>query len=74
VKRDWHEFFLLLVPFGKEAVPEAVAPKITQETVAEMVGTHWCPDELFMNGKLGFIHYNGRLEVDSSLLNVVLND
>jgi CRP/FNR family transcriptional regulator, cyclic AMP receptor protein len=76
VKRDWPEFFLLFAPFGKEAVPETVAPKITQETLAEMTATTRARVSFFMNwfGKLEFIHYNGRLEVNSSLFNVVLND
>ena len=67
---------LLLARFGKEGVPEAVVPKISQETLAEMVGTTRSRVSFFMNRfrKLGFIHYNGGLEVHSSLLNVVLHD
>ena len=67
---------LLLARFGKEGVPEAVVPKIRQETLAEMVGTTRSRVSFFMNRfrKLGFIHYNGGLEVHSSLLNVVLHD
>jgi CRP/FNR family transcriptional regulator, cyclic AMP receptor protein len=67
---------LLLAHFGKEGMPEAVVPKITQETLAEMVGTTRSRVSFFMNKfrKLGFIHYNGGLEVHSSLLNVVLHD
>ena len=61
---------------GKEGVPEAVVPKTGQETLAEMVGTTQSRASVFMNRfrKLGFIHYNGGLEVHSSLLNVVLHD
>jgi len=67
---------LLLAHFGKEGKPEAVVPKISQEILAEMVGTTRSRVSFFMNRfrKLGFIHYNGGLEVHSSLLNVVLHD
>lgn len=67
---------LMLAHFGKEGVPETVVPKISQETLAEMVGTTRSRVSFFMNRfrKLGFIHYNGGLEVHSSLLNVVLHD
>jgi CRP/FNR family cyclic AMP-dependent transcriptional regulator len=67
---------LLLARFGKEGVPENVVPKISQETLAEMVGTTRSRVSFFMNRfrKLGFIHYNGGLQVHSSLLNVVLHD
>ena len=67
---------LLLAHFGKEGVPETVIPKISQETLAEMVGTTRSRVSFFMNRfrKLGFIHYNGGLQVHSSLLNVVLHD
>jgi CRP-like cAMP-binding protein len=71
---------LLLAHFGKEGVPETVVPKISQETLAEMVGTTRSRVSFFMNRfrKLGFIHYAGGLEgglqVHSSLLNVVLHD
>ena len=71
---------LLLAHFGKEGVPEAVVPKISQETLAEMVGTTRSRVSFFMNRfrKLGFIHYagglDGGLQVHSSLLNVVLHD
>jgi CRP/FNR family transcriptional regulator, cyclic AMP receptor protein len=53
-----------------------VVPKISRETLAEMVGTTRSRMSSFMNRfqKLGFIHYNGGLQVHSSLLNVVLND
>jgi CRP/FNR family cyclic AMP-dependent transcriptional regulator len=67
---------LLLAQFGKEGAPETVIPKISQETLAEMVGTTRSRINFFMNRfrKLGFIEYNGRLTVHSSLLGVVLHD
>ena len=71
---------LLLAHFGKEGVPETVVPKISQETLAEMVGTTRSRVSFFMNRfrKLGFIHYSGGeeggLQVHSSLLSVVLHD
>jgi len=67
---------LLLANFGKEGKPEAVIPNITQETLAEMIGTTRSPVSFFMNKfrKLGFIDYNGKLSVHSSLLDVLLHD
>ena len=67
---------LLLANFGKEGKPEQVIPKISQETLAEMIGTTRSRVSFFMNKfrKLGFITYNGTLEIHSSLLNVVLHD
>jgi CRP/FNR family cyclic AMP-dependent transcriptional regulator len=67
---------LLLANFGKEGVPEPVIAKISQETLAEMIGTTRSRVSFFMNKfrKLGFIEYNGGIEVHSSLLNVVLHD
>jgi CRP/FNR family cyclic AMP-dependent transcriptional regulator len=67
---------LLLANFGKEGKPETVIPSITQEVLAEMVGTTRSRVSFFMNKfrKLGFIDYNGKLHVHSSLLNVVLYD
>ena len=67
---------LLLAHFGKEDMPETVVPKISQETLAEMIGTTRSRVSFFMNRfrKLGFIHYNGGLQVHSSLLNIVLHD
>ena len=67
---------LLLANFGKEARPEPVITKVSQETLAEMVGTTRSRVSFFMNKfrKLGFISYNGHLEVHSSLLSVVLHD
>ena len=69
---------LLLAHFGKEGVPETVIPKISQETLAEMVGTTRSRVSFFMNRfrKLGFIDYHSgdELQVHSSLLNIVLHD
>jgi CRP/FNR family cyclic AMP-dependent transcriptional regulator len=67
---------LLLAHFGKAGKPEKVTPKISQETLAEMVGTTRGRVSFFMNRfrRLGFITYNGELEVHSSLLSVVLHD
>ena len=67
---------LLLAHFGKEGKPETVITKISQETLAEMIGTTRSRVSYFMNKfrKLGFIDYNGELHVHSSLLNVVLHD
>jgi CRP/FNR family cyclic AMP-dependent transcriptional regulator len=62
--------------FGKEGKPEPVIPKISQETLAEIVGTTRSRVSNFMNKfrELGFISYNGHLEVHNSLLNIVLYD
>ena len=67
---------LLLANFGKEGKPEPIIAKISQETLAEMVGTTRSRVSHFMNKfrKLGFINYNGSMEVHSSLLNMVLHD
>jgi len=67
---------LLLAHFGKERKPEVAIPKISQETLAEMVGTTRGRVNFFMNKlrKLGFVRYNGELEIHRSLLNVVLHD
>jgi len=67
---------LLLANFGKEGKPETVIPKISQEILAEMIGTTRSRVSFFMNRfrKLGFIEYNGTLRIHSSLLNVVLHD
>jgi CRP/FNR family transcriptional regulator, cyclic AMP receptor protein len=67
---------LLLAHFGKESIPDAVVPQISQETLAEMIGTTRSRVSFFMNRfrKLGFIQYNGGLKVHGSLLNVVLHD
>jgi CRP/FNR family cyclic AMP-dependent transcriptional regulator len=67
---------LLLAQFGKPGEPESLIPEITQETLAEMIGTTRSRVSFFMNRfrKLGFIEYNGRIRVHKSLLNVVLHD
>lgn len=68
---------LLLAHFGKEGSPEAVIPRISQESLAEMIGTTRSRVSFFMNRfrKMGFVDYDGDgLQVHSSLLNVVLND
>jgi CRP/FNR family cyclic AMP-dependent transcriptional regulator len=67
---------LLLAHFGKEPRPETVIPQISQETLAAMIGTTRSRVSHFMNRfrKLGFIHYNGGLQVHSGLLTVVLRD
>jgi CRP/FNR family transcriptional regulator, cyclic AMP receptor protein len=67
---------LLLAHFGKEGKQETVIPKISQETIAEMIGTSRSRVNFFMNRfkKFGFIHYNGGLQIHSSLLTVFLHD
>jgi CRP-like cAMP-binding protein len=67
---------LLLANFGKEGEPEPVLAKISQETLAEMIGTTRSRVSAFMNKfrKLGLINYNGQIEVHRSLLNVVLHE
>jgi CRP/FNR family transcriptional regulator, cyclic AMP receptor protein len=67
---------LLLANFGKEGRPEPILAKISQETLAEMIGTTRARVSFFMNKfrKLGLIDYNGHMEIHSSLLNVVLHD
>jgi len=67
---------LLLAKFGKESDPEPMIAKISQETLAQMIGTTRARVSFFMNKfrRLGFISYNGRIEVHSSLLNAVLHD
>ena len=67
---------LLLANFGKEGRPEPVVAKISQETLAEMIGTTRSRVSHFMNKfrNLGFIEYNGHLEIHSSLLSVILSD
>src|ERR1700674_889299 len=67
---------LLLAEFGKPGEPESLIPQITQEALAEMIGTTRSRVSFFMNRfrKLGFIEYNGRIRVHKSLLNVVLHD
>ena len=67
---------LLMAEFGREGEPEPFIPKISQETLAEMIGTTRSRVSFFMNRfrKLGFIEYNGRIRVHKSLLNVILHD
>ena len=67
---------LLMAEFGRPGDPEPLIPKISQETLAEMIGTTRSRVSYFMNRfrKLGFIHYDGRIQVHKSLLNVVLLD
>jgi CRP/FNR family cyclic AMP-dependent transcriptional regulator len=67
---------LLLANFGKDGPPQPVLAEISQETLAEMIGTTRSRVSFFMNKfrKLGFIDYNGRIEVHNSLLNAVLHD
>jgi CRP-like cAMP-binding protein len=67
---------LLLANFGKEGQPEPIIAKVSQETLAEMIGTTRSRVSYFMNKfrKLGLIDYNGRIEIHSSLLNVVLHE
>jgi CRP/FNR family transcriptional regulator, cyclic AMP receptor protein len=67
---------LLLAQHGKEGRPEPVVHKISQETLAKMIGSTRSRVSVFMNKfrKMGFIHYNGGLQVHNSLLNVVLRD
>jgi CRP-like cAMP-binding protein len=67
---------LLMAEFGQPGEPEQFIPKISQETLAEMIGTTRSRVSFFMNRfrKLGFISYNGRIQVHKSLLNVILHD
>jgi CRP/FNR family cyclic AMP-dependent transcriptional regulator len=67
---------LLLARYGKEDQPQRALPKVSQETLAEMIGTSRTRVNLFMNKfrKLGFIKYNGGIHIDASLLSVVLHD
>jgi CRP-like cAMP-binding protein len=67
---------LLMAEFGREGEPEPFIPKISQETLAEMIGTTRSRVSFFMNRfrKLGFIEYNGRIRVHKSLINVILHD
>jgi CRP/FNR family cyclic AMP-dependent transcriptional regulator len=66
----------LMAEFGKPGEPETLIPKISQETLAEMIGTTRSRVSFFMNRfrKLGFVEYNGRIRVHKSLLNVILHD
>jgi CRP-like cAMP-binding protein len=75
-ERRLARLLLLLANFGKEGIPQLISPNISQETLAEMVGTTRPRVSYFMNKfrKLGFISYNGHIEVNSSLLNAVLHE
>src|SRR5580698_9879578 len=67
---------LLMAEFGQSGNPETLIPQITQETLADMIGTTRSRVSFFMNRfrKMGFIEYNGRIQVHKSLLNVILHD
>jgi CRP/FNR family cyclic AMP-dependent transcriptional regulator len=75
-ERRLARLLLLLAHFGKEGVPQPVDVEISQETLAEMIGTTRSRVSFFMNKfrKLGFISYNGKIHVHNSLLNAVLHD
>jgi CRP-like cAMP-binding protein len=67
---------LLMAEFGQPGDPDTTLPKISQETLAEMIGTTRSRVSFFMNRfrKLGFVEYDGRIRVHKSLLNVILHD
>jgi CRP/FNR family cyclic AMP-dependent transcriptional regulator len=75
-ERRLARLLLLLANFGKEGVSQPISPNISQETLADMIGTTRSRVSFFMNKfrKLGLINYNGRIEVNSSLLTAVLHD
>jgi CRP-like cAMP-binding protein len=75
-ERRLARILLLMADFGKPGEPETMIPPVTQETLAEMIGTTRSRVSFFMNRfrKLGYIEYNGRIHVNKSLLNVVLKD
>jgi CRP/FNR family transcriptional regulator, cyclic AMP receptor protein len=75
-ERRLARMLLLLANFGKERGPQPISPNISQETLAEMIGTTRARVSFFMNKfrKLGLISYNGHIEVNSSLLTAVLHD
>jgi CRP/FNR family transcriptional regulator, cyclic AMP receptor protein len=75
-ERRLARLLLLLANFGKEGSPQPISPNISQETLAEMIGTTRSRVSFFMNKfrKLGFINYNGKIEVNNSLLSAVLHD
>ena len=75
-ERRLARLLLLLANFGKEGNPQPINPNISQETLAEMIGTTRSRVSFFMNKfrKLGFISYNGKIEVHNSLLTAVLHD
>jgi CRP/FNR family cyclic AMP-dependent transcriptional regulator len=76
VDQLFNSILLLMAEFGKPGEPHKLIPKISQETLANMIGATRSKVSFFMNRfrKLGFIDYNGRILVDKSLLNVVLHD
>jgi CRP-like cAMP-binding protein len=75
-ERRLARILLLMADFGQPGEPESLIPQISQETLAEMIGTTRSRVSFFMNRfrKLGFVEYNGRIRVHKSLLNVVLHD
>jgi CRP/FNR family transcriptional regulator, cyclic AMP receptor protein len=75
-ERRLARMLLLLANFGKEGNPQPISPHVSQETLAEMIGTTRSRVSFFMNKfrKLGLINYNGHIEVNSSLLSAVLHD
>ncbi len=75
-ERRLARILLLMAEFGKPGEPEPLIPKISQETLAEMIGTTRSRVSFFMNRfrKLGFVEYDGRIRVHKSLLNVILHD
>jgi CRP/FNR family transcriptional regulator, cyclic AMP receptor protein len=75
-ERRLARMLLLLANFGKEGSPQPISPHVSQETLAEMIGTTRSRVSFFMNKfrKLGLINYNGHIEVNSSLLSAVLHD
>jgi CRP/FNR family cyclic AMP-dependent transcriptional regulator len=75
-ERRLARMLLLLANFGKEGTPQPISPNISQETLAEMIGTTRSRVSFFMNKfrKLGLINYNGHIEVNTSLLSAVLHD
>jgi CRP/FNR family transcriptional regulator, cyclic AMP receptor protein len=75
-ERRLARLLLLLANFGKEGIPQPISRNISQETLAEMIGTTRSRVSHFMNKfrKLGFISYNGQIEVHSSMLNAVLHE
>ena len=75
-EKRFARILLLMAEFGQPGEPETMIPKVSQETLAEMIGTTRSRVSFFMNRfrKLGFIDYNGGIKVHKSLLNVVLHD
>jgi CRP-like cAMP-binding protein len=75
-ERRLARMLLLLANFGKEGSPQPISPHVSQETLAEMIGTTRSRVSFFMNKfrKLGLINYNGHIEVNNSLLTAVLHD